>query len=289
MRLRTGLMATAIASLIGAASCAPVKILNSITPSGSFDKTKNISYGPLERQKLDIYRSETSRADRPVLVFIHGGSWDHGSKDLYKFLAEGFTSEGFDVVVPNYRLYPDVIYPKMIEDSAQAVEYAVKQFPDREIVLMGHSAGAYNMLMVGLAPNYLKAAGGDLCRDISGLVSLAGPTGAIKLKEEPYISIFPDRFHSNDAPINNLIGPRPPLFLAHGSEDETVHPRNSEDLADKIIEQGGVATAKIYEGKNHTDMVKHISGLFDGDSTLKGDIIQFIENLPEKREGSYCQ
>lgn len=289
MKFRTGLITTVLATLMGAVSCAPVKILNTVTSSGSFEKTKNISYGPLERQKLDIYRAEKPRADSPVLVFIHGGSWDHGNKDIYKFLAEGFTSEGFDVVVPNYRLYPDVIYPKMIEDSAQAVEYAVKQFPNREIVLMGHSAGAYNMLMVGLNPDYLKAAGGNLCTDISGLVSLAGPTGAIKLKEEPYISIFPDRFYSSDAPINNLNGPRPPLFLAHGSEDETVHPENSQALGDKIVEQGGMATVKIYEGKNHTDMVKYISGLFDGDSTLKTDILQFITTLPEKSEAGYCR
>ena len=289
MTFRTGLMATALAALVGVVSCAPVKILNGITPSGSFEKTKDISYGPLDRQKLDIYLSDQARESSPVLVFIHGGSWDHGDKNLYKFLAEGFTSEGFDVVVPNYRLYPEVIYPVMIEDSAKAVEFAVKRFPDREIVLMGHSAGAYNMLMVGLAPEYLEAAGGDLCKDISGLVSLAGPTGAVKLKEEPYISIFPDRFTSTDAPINNLSGPRPPLFLAHGSEDETVHPKNSEDLGATIQEKGGMATVKIYKGDNHTDMVKYLSGLFDGDSTLKGDILEFITTLPPKGEKGYCR
>ena len=282
-------MASALAVLLGAVSCAPVKILNGLTPSGSFEKTKDISYGPLERQTLDIYRSEKPRADSPVLVFIHGGSWDHGDKNLYKFLAEGFTSEGFDVVVPNYRLYPEVIYPKMIEDSAKAVYYTVKRFPDRDIVLMGHSAGAYNMLMIGLAPEYLEAVGGNLCADISGLVSLAGPTGAVLLKEEPYISIFPDRFTGTDAPINNLTGPRPPLFLAHGSEDETVHPRNSEDLGAKILEKGGVATVKIYEGDNHTDMVKYISGLFDGDSTLKADILEFVSTLPSKGDNGYCR
>lgn len=289
MVFRTGFMATLMVTLSGIVSCAPVSILNGITPSGSFEKSKNIPYGNLERQKLDIYQADSPRAESPVLVFIHGGSWTDGSKDMYKFLAEGFTSEGFDVVVPNYRLYPEIMYPKMIEDSAQAVDFAIKRFPDREIVLMGHSAGAYNMLMVGLAPSYLKAAGADLCSNISGLVSLAGPTGAILLKEEPYISIFPDRFTSTDAPINNLTGPRPPVFLAHGSEDTTVNPKNSVDLGEKILEQGGAATVKIYDGKNHTDMVKYIAGLFDGDSTLKADIIEFITSLPGKSEGSYCQ
>jgi len=289
MKLRTGLMATALVTLISAVSCAPVKILNTITPSGSFEKAKNISYGPLDRQKLDIYRAEKPRAASPVLVFIHGGSWTDGSKDIYKFLAQGFTSEGFDVVVPNYRLYPEAVYPQMIEDSAKAVEYAVKQFPDRKIVVIGHSAGAYNTLMLTLNPDYLQNAGGSVCQDISGVVSLSGPTGIIPLKEEPYISIFPDRFTGTDAPLNNVNGPTPPFYLAHGSDDKTVYPQNSQALAEKIQKRGGVVTVKIYDGKNHTDMVKDLSNLFDGSSTLKADIIQFVTTLPKKGENGYCR
>jgi len=98
--------------------------------------------------ELDIYRAEISRPDSPVLVFVHGGSWTDGSKNIYKFLAEGFTSEGFDVVVPNYRLYPDAVYPQMIEDSAKAVAFTSKQYPDRPLVVIGHSAGAYNVLIL---------------------------------------------------------------------------------------------------------------------------------------------
>ena len=141
-------LAASLAGLGALTACAPVQILNGITPSGSFSKAKNISYGPLERQKLDIYKADTPRPNTPMLIFIHGGSWQEGSKEIYKFLAEGFTSEGFDIAVPNYRLYPDAIYPQMLEDSAKAVTYVAKQYPDRPLVIMGHSAGAYNALMV---------------------------------------------------------------------------------------------------------------------------------------------
>ena len=70
-----------------------------------------MSYGKLDRQKLDIYKADDPRANSPVIVFTHGGSWSEGNKDIYKFLAEGFTSEGFDIFVPNYRLYPNALYP----------------------------------------------------------------------------------------------------------------------------------------------------------------------------------
>ena len=105
-----------------------------------------------------------------MLVFIHGGSWEEGSKDIYKFLAEGFTSEGFDVAVPNYRLYPDAVYPQMLEDSAKAVAHVAKQYPSRPLVIMGHSAGGYNALMVGLNKAFLSAEGISVCDRVACLL-----------------------------------------------------------------------------------------------------------------------
>jgi len=72
-----------------AVSCSPVGFLNTITPSSSFSLAKNISYGELDRQTLDVYAATTAKADAPVIVFIHGGSWKDGSKNIYKFLGEG--------------------------------------------------------------------------------------------------------------------------------------------------------------------------------------------------------
>jgi len=201
MKTAFKILALTIAAGVTFAACAPVTLLNSITPSGSFAKAKDVSYGPLARQSLDIYKADTPRVNAPVLVFIHGGSWSEGSKDIYKFLAEGFTSEGFDVVVPNYRLYPDAAYPQMIEDTAKAIAYSAKQYPDRPLAVMGHSAGGYNTLMATLNKAFLSAEGINVCDRIAGVISLAAPTGAYELKKEPYITIFPDRFQKNDAPL----------------------------------------------------------------------------------------
>lgn len=268
------------------AACAPVTLLNTITPS-SFEKAKDVSYGPLERQRLDIYRAEKPRPNAPMIVFIHGGSWTEGSKDIYKFLADGFTLEGFDVAIPNYRLYPETKYPGMIEDTALVVSYVQQAYPDRRLVLMGHSAGAYNMLMTVQAPKYLDAAGGDLCNSVAGAISLAGPTGIIPLDSEPYITIFPDRFTSSDAPLNNVTGPTPPIFFGHGADDTTVYPQNSQALAEKIQARGGEASVQVYEGMNHTEAVQFLSRHFDGKATLKDDIIAFIDGLPS--EGNTCR
>ncbi len=285
-KITLGLVGSALGVLILAA-CAPVTFLNGITPSSSFSKAKNISYGDLDRQALDIYKADNSRADAPVIVFIHGGSWSEGNKDIYKFLAEGFTSEGFDIVVPNYRLYPEAVYPQMIEDTAKAIAFVSKQYPDRPLVLMGHSAGGYNMLMASLNKNYLTAEGVSVCERVSGLVSLAAPVGVEPLVREPYITIFPDRFQKDDAPIAYTEQPSPAVLVIHGTEDTTVNPKNANDLAAKIQARGGQAVLKVYEGLDHTDAVKLLSRHFDDDAPLKSDIISFVNSLP--RTGNFCK
>lgn len=268
------------------AACAPVSILNGITPSSSFAKTKNVSYGDAKYEVLDVYRSEKPKADAPVLVFIHGGSWDSGSKNIYKFLAEGFTRSGYDIVVPNYRLYPEAKFPNFLHDNAKAVAHTQKTFPGRKIVLIGHSAGAYNVLMLGLRDEYLAGAGVDRCAAIAGIVGLATPTGVVPLESARLIEIFPDKFTGEDAVLNNVTGPAPALFLGHGEKDTTVYPISSTTLAEKVVARGGKATAEVYPGQNHIDVVKILSRHFDDNATLKADIVKFIDALPST--GSNC-
>ena len=275
--VKFGLM---IAGLGLAAGCAPVSILNGITPSSTFDRTKNVSFGKGDRDELDIYRAEKPKEMAPVLMFVHGGSWDSGSKNIYKFLAEGFTKSGFDIVIPNYRIYPEAKFPEFLIDNAEAVAFTRQTFPGRKIVLIGHSAGAYNVLMLGLRDEHLKQAGVDRCEAISGIVSLAAPVGVVPLKSERLIEIFPDRFTSDDAVLNNVTGPAPAVFLGHGELDTTVSPVNATKLGEKITARGGVAQVEIYPGQSHSDVVKVLSRHFDGDATLKADIVSFIEGLP---------
>jgi len=262
-------------------ACAPVNILNGITPSSAFKKEKGLSYGTAEHEFLDVYRSKKPKADTPVLLFVHGGSWDSGSKDIYKFLADGFTKSGYDIVIPNYRLYPDAKFPNFLEDNAKAVAFTQKTYPDRKIVLLGHSAGAYNVLMLALQDSHLRAAGVDRCERIAGVVGLAAPTGIVPLESARLIEIFPDRFTAQDAVLNNVSTPAPAIFLGHGEDDTTVYPQNSTQLAEKITARGGAATAKVYPKLNHIDVVKVLSRHFDDDTTLKADIVNFIDGLPK--------
>jgi acetyl esterase/lipase len=278
---------SAMAALL-ASACSPVGFLNMITPSSSFSLAKNISYGELDRQTLDIYQATRAKANTPLIVFIHGGSWKDGSKDIYKFLGEGLAREGYDVVVPNYRLYPETKFPGFVEDAALATAYAAKRYPDRSLSLIGHSAGGHMVTLLGTAPKYFEKAGINMCERISSIVGLASPTGAYPLTDEPYITIFPERFTGKDAALNNVDSPSPPMFLMNGGLDDTVGPKNSEDLAAAINARGGSAVYKFYPELTHTGPVKVMSKYFDGDSTLKADVLSFIDAQASGRTG-FCQ
>lgn len=259
------------------ASCSAAGVLNGITPSSSFERDKGIAYGEKDRQTYDIYRATEPRADAPVIVFVYGGGWTSGSKGMYKFVAEGFTKDGFDVVVPDYRLYPDSVYPQMIEDTGQAIQAAAQQFPGRPLVLMGHSAGAYNALMSVMAPDL---SGVSVCNQVSGVVSLAAPTGAYPMTDQPYTEIFPDRFKSDDAPMARVQAELPPIMLVNGRDDETVGYKNASTLSEALTEAGAVTRLALYDEMNHIDPVRVLSRHFDGGSPLKDDILDFIGDLP---------
>lgn len=269
------------------AACSAVSVLNGITPSSTFERTKSVSYGEGDRAVMDIYRATDPRPDAPTLVFVHGGSWSEGSKDIYKFLADGFTKDGFDVVVPNYRLYPEARYPDMIVDTGRATQAALAEFPDRPVILIGHSAGAYNVLMAAMAP---ELSGLDVCNSIAGVVSLAGPTGAYPLTDEPFITIFPERFTSDDSPMGRIQSTTalPPFFLVNGQDDTTVGPKNVEALSAALSTRGFDVKEGLYEGKDHTDVIRVLSRHFDGGSALKDDILAFIE-AQNSQAPSFCK
>lgn len=113
---------------------------------------------------------------RPTIVFFYGGSWSSGARAGYAFVGRALASQGFVVVVPDYRLVPTVRYPAFVEDGAAAVRWAEANpgsygGDGRAIVLMGHSAGAYIAAMLAVDDRWL----GDDRAAVKGLVGLAGP------------------------------------------------------------------------------------------------------------------
>jgi acetyl esterase/lipase len=154
-------------------------VLNATVCPFTNTKTTDIAFGKLDRQKLDVYKPRTPNPNTPIVIFFYGGAWQEGEKSYYKFAAEALTSRGYIAVVPDYRLYPQTSFPNFLHDCALAVKWTkdhAKEIggDESKIFLMGHSAGAYNAVMISLDPRYLNEVGLTQS-DIRGTIGLAGP------------------------------------------------------------------------------------------------------------------
>lgn len=278
MMLRRGLLASGIAA--GLAGCSPADLLNATVSDDDVSETTDIRYAPGDRHTLDVYRPRLTGGGLPLVVFIYGGGWNAGSKSDYEFVARPLVRAGMVVVVPDYRLSPQVAFPSFLEDNAKAVAWAFAHAsqlgadPSR-VVLMGHSAGAFNVAMLALDPEWLAAAGVDRNR-LAGAVGLAGPYHFLPSSDPDVIPIFgPDNTPAHE-PYAYVDGRNPPMFLVAGTSDTTVMPRNTTELAAKIRERGGRVTSKLYADVGHVGLITAFAPLFQGRAPVLDDVTAFV-------------
>jgi acetyl esterase/lipase len=258
--------------------------VNAITPgdSGTEKIAQDIAFGKDPRQALDVYAPEKG-SNLPVIVFFYGGSWSSGARGDYEFAARALAAQGFVVVVPDYRLVPQVRYPAFIEDGAAALAWTdanIAQYrgdPAR-IAVSGHSAGAYIAAMLALEPRWL-AAHNLPQTSIKALATLAGPFDFAPFKPggaaDQAFGAAPDIVATQ--PISHARGDAPPLLLMTGDADETVLPRNSMALADKVTGLGGQAKVITYPGIGHIGIILALSKPFRGKAPVVVDMTAFLK------------
>lgn len=245
--------------LVTLAACQPVRMLNGITPRDTFNLKAGLSYGPSERHKLDIYLPKDRPAKKTVLVFIYGGSWESGSKDEFLFVGEAFARQGYVTVIPDYRLYPEAVFPEFVDDLALAIAQLNRLLPPgcpsgREVVLMGHSAGGHMAAMLATDPKYLERNGaGDV--QLHALIGLAAPYD-LPLDHELVVDKFQRVDNDIDAnPLRLASSTTPPSLLLHGADDTTAYPYHTQRLAKRLGELGVPVETHIYEGVSHITLL----------------------------------
>ena len=164
---------------------------------------QTIAYGAHPEQVLDFWRAP-GVSPAPIILFVHGGGWQRGSKNnaTGTWKPGHYTGEGYAFASTNYRLVPNA----RVEDQAADIASAVKALVDRakqlgidrqRIVLMGHSAGAHLVSLVGTDPQYLRAAGLTVA-DIRGVIALDGAAYDVprqmhegpRMMQETYVQAF---------------------------------------------------------------------------------------------------
>jgi acetyl esterase/lipase len=278
----------ALAAFLSA--CSPLRTFNTLVPKdgGAQLVERGASFGAHPRQRIDVYRPRLRRAAQagaplPIILFLYGGSWQSGEREGYGFAGRALAARGFMVAIPDYRLVPEVRFPSFLEDNAAALRWvranAARLGGDpARIVIVGHSAGAYNAAMLALDPRWL----GEDRAAVRGFVGLAGPYDFLPLDGPVTRAAFgaaPDPVQTQ--PVTFASAGDPPALLLHGATDTIVYPRNSQRLAERLRAAGVDARVKLYPGLGHIGIVTALSRLFRGKAPVLNDVAAFAAKVTQ--------
>lgn len=248
---------------------------------------KGLAFGTTG-QTLDVWRPTGPAQKRPVVIFWYGGGWADGSRRAYGFAARAFAKAGFVVVVPDYRKVPQIRFPAMLQDGAEAVKWTrdhIAEFggdPTR-IALSGHSAGAYTVAMLALDQRWLRAIDVDP-GIVKAAVPLCGPYDFYPWTSDRARAAFQGVADPKmTQPITFARSDAPPMLLVTGSADTTVRPRNAIHLAARLKALGAPVELKNYPGQTHEGIVMALSVPYRARSSVLADSVAYLEaKMPDR-------
>ena len=230
---------------------------------------QTISYGADPLQNLDFWRA-AGNAKAPLVIYVHGGGWQRGSKDnaTGRFKPVHYPEQGYAFASIDYRLVPGAT----VEQQAADVVGALRALLDRaeqlgidrsHVVLMGHSAGAHLVALVGTDERYLRAARLSFA-DLSGVIPIDGAAYDVpaqmrhgpRMMQQTYAQAFGTDLARQRAlsPTLQAAAPNAPAFLIpHVQREDGV--RQSNALAAALRASGTAAETAGFPG---TGLVGHM-------------------------------
>ncbi|OYW12849.1 MAG: hypothetical protein B7Z55_17880, partial [Planctomycetales bacterium 12-60-4] len=144
-----------------------------------------------ERHTLDLYIPAESKAPKPLVIWIHGGAWQNGSKENCPAL--GLTSQGFAVASINYRLSSHAPFPAQIQDCQAAVRWLRAHAGEYDLDpdkfgVWGSSAGGHLVALVGTTGDVddFEPIGGhrDVSSQVQAVCDWYGPTDFLQMDSQ---------------------------------------------------------------------------------------------------------
>lgn len=251
-----------------------------------------------ERQKLDLYLPEKSDILVPLVIWIHGGGWQGGSKEGCPPLRQGFVQRGYAVASLNYRLSGDAVFPAQIEDCKAAIRWLranAKTYgidPDR-FGVWGSSAGGHLVALIGTSGDetaFDVGAYSNVSSRVQAVCDYFGPTDltqmdvravpGARLKHDddrsPEACLIGGPVQENKAkaaranPITYVsTNALPPFLIVHGDIDPVVPFSQSELLFDALKKAGGNVHLHCIKGAEHgkgfggKDVTERVNAFFD--------------------------
>ena len=250
--------------------------------AGARQVAEGVAFGT-HGQTLDIWAPADPPAGKlPVVIFWYGGGWAKGDRAAYAFAGRALAKDGFLVVIPDYRKVPDVLFPAFLDDGAEAVAWLQANVAEHggdpgRVALMGHSAGAYQAVMLALDSKRLAAAGADP-GIVKAAVGLSGPYDFYPFDKPRSIAAMGQWPRPEETqPIAFARADAPPLLLVTSEGDETVRPKNANNLAAKLRGMGAPVEVKNYGPLDHEEIVMALSKPFRAKGPVLADSVAFLK------------
>jgi acetyl esterase/lipase len=231
---------------------------------------KNVPYGPLARQRLDVWRQSTTPLHAPVILYVHGGSWIMGDKrEQGRPMLHEFVRRGWIAVVPNYRLAPRHPWPAQIQDVTRALGWVKKNVatyggdPER-VVIAGGSAGGHLAALAALTstdPTWRPHEMADVtdwsvrgAMPFYGVLEMTGDEshwrglgrGLLVLLERRVVQApygGNEELYRAMSPFDRITTDAPPFFVVQGRNDTLVDVQVARDFVTRFRE---VASSPMY-------------------------------------------
>jgi len=239
------------------------------------------------RNLLDVYYPENTEATKDVLVFIHGGSWNSGKKDIYWWLGKNMVRKNVVTVIINYSLSPESQYDRMALDCAMAIKWvrdSISRFGGRadRIFVMGHSAGGHLAALINNDPRFFASAGipnpikGVILNDGFGLDMYEYLTIS---KPDNLTEVFLNAFTRDQetwkiaSPMYYLENIIKPFLIFVGDRTYPAIKLQSKRMYDELLKTNKSIEMKTIQGKKHKGMIIQ---MISGKNQMYDFILEFM-------------
>jgi arylformamidase len=240
------------------------RVVNSALTRTVLGEPLRRAYGTADIEQLDIYR--TRRANAPLNVFIHGGTWRNGRSIDFAYLAELFVDAGAHSIILDFSNINDVGGNLMV--LAQQVRCAVAWVyrnaasfggdPNR-IYVSGHSSGGH---LAGCVVTTDWPGKFDLPKDlVKGALLASGmyDLRPVRLSSRSQYVMFTDEIEEALSPQRHLDRLHCPIIVAHGTLETPEFRRQACDFAAAVKALAKPATFLVGESYNHFEMLETLA------------------------------
>jgi len=239
-------------------------------------KLADLQYAEADGQALRLDLYQPSEPHAPLVVWLHGGRWEVGSKE--RMPLGGLVAHGYAIASLDFRPASRAPFPGQVHDIKAALRYLRARAPDygydaTRIGILGESSGGHLAALVGMTNGHPELEGSlgehlGVSSEVHAIVSYFGASDLLTILaqstpyglgiREPALKTLLGALPNENEALARLASPvfqvdarDPPLLLLHGDQDPQMPINQSHELEGAYERAGLDARLIVLHGAGH--------------------------------------